>query len=159
MQDLFRHLHFDPKLAVRFLAVFTRMEYALKVGGFAKGDETKVDPNWDVLANTINDAFLAIDDANVVEARDYLLNLPPRKQVLIDGEVQFVDQQINLKQARTQQVLRMVRIVRNNLFHGDKYLRDGEQEPGRNERLVSAGLHVLLACSVLEERVRMNFEH
>lgn len=36
MQDLFRHLHFDPELAVRFLAVFSRMEYALKVSRTAE---------------------------------------------------------------------------------------------------------------------------
>ena len=159
MQNLFRHLHFDPELAIEFLAVFSRMEYALKVGGFAIGRDKSVDANWDSFANAINAAFLANAEANVVEARDFLLQSPPRRQVLLAGKVRFVDQVIDPKQALTQQLLRLVRTVRNNLFHGGKYLPDGEQEPGRNERLVRASLCVLLACSVLNDDVRMNFEH
>lgn len=159
MQDLFRHLHFDPGLAVEFLAVFSRMEYALKVGGFAVGNDTGVDPNWDVFANSVNAAFMAIADADVVEARNYLLQSPPRKHVLLGDQLGFADQKIDPKQAPTQQVIRMVRTVRNNLFHGGKYLPDGEQEPGRNEKLVQASLRVLRACAVLDHRVQMNFEH
>lgn len=159
MQDLFRHLHFDPRLAVEFLAVFSRMEYALKVGGFAVGDDKKVDPNWDAFANAIDGAFMAIEDKGVVEARQFLLQSPPRKQVLEDGKVRFVDQVVEPKQRQTQQILKMVRTVRNNLFHGGKYLPDGEKEPGRNEKLVQASLCVLRACAVLNPGVQLHFDH
>lgn len=159
MQDMFRHLHMPAELAVQFQAAFSRMEYALKLGGFPMGGEAKVEPNWDLFANTVNEAFMAIADADLVEAREFLLHHPPRKQVLKDGHVTFIDQVADAKQRPTQQVLLMVRTVRNNLFHGGKFLPNGEQEPGRNERLVRHGLRVLLACSVLHERVHMNFEH
>lgn len=159
MHDLLRHLHFAPELAVEFQAVFSRLEYALKVSGFASGGEEKVNANWDLFANTVDAAFLALDDASLVEARDYLLQHPPRKQVLVDKVVRFADQSIDPNQRQTQQVLRLVRTVWNNLFHNGKFLPDGEQEPGRNERLVLASLRVLRACSTLDARVRMSFEH
>lgn len=135
------------------------MEYALKAGGFAFGNDKGVDTNWDLFANTVNDAFLNIAEADVMEAREFLLQAPPRKQVLLDNHLRFVDQVIDTKQRPTQQMLLMVRTVRNNLFHGGKYLPDGEQEAGRNERLVRASLCVLQACSALDHRVRVNFEY
>ncbi len=159
MQDMFRHLHMPPELAVEFLAVFSRMEYALKVTTYAVGNDSKVDANWDKFANTVNDAFTAIADADVVAAREFLLANPPRKQVLNNGKVDFKDQVIDEAQRPTQQVLLMVRTIRNNLFHGGKYLPNGEQEPGRNKVLVTHAMRVLLACSALDNDVQFSFEN
>ena len=159
MQDMFRHLHIPPELACEFLAVFSRMEYALKSTTYAVGNHKKVDPAWDAFANDINNEFLAIARDDVVEARDFLLVHPPRKQVLQGQKIAFVDQIIDLHQARTQQVLLMVRTIRNNLFHGGKYSPEGEQEAGRNHLLVRYGLCILLACSTLDANVKSSFEH
>jgi len=159
LENMYRHLYMPAELAVEFSAVFARMEYALKTGGFAVGNESRVDPNWDLFANTINDDFLAAADADVVEARDYLLQHPPRKQVLKNGQLIFVDQVIDPNQRPTQQVLLMVRAIRNNLFHGGKFLPNGEQEQGRNERLVRSALRVLLVCALLHPGVHTSFEH
>ena len=159
MEDIFRHLHMPPELAVQFQAVFSRMEYALKVGGFAVGNEAKVDANWDKFANTVNDVFMAITDPAVVQAREFLLQQPPRKQVLKEDKVDFKDQVIDKDQRPAQQVLLMVRTIRNNLFHGGKYLPNGEQEPGRNKDLVAHALCVLLACSTLYDDVRFSFDN
>lgn len=159
MQDMFRHLHMPPELAAEFLAVFSRMEYALKVTTYAVGNDSKVDANWDKFANTVNDAFMAVADADVVAAREFLLANPPRKQVLNNGKVDFKDHVIDEAQRPTQQVLLMVRTIRNNLFHGGKYLPNGEQEPGRNKELVTHALRVLLACSALDKDVQLSFEN
>jgi len=148
-----------PELACEFLAVFSRMEYALKSTSYAIGGEKKVDPAWDRFANDINQKFLAIAPQELVEACDYLLAQPPRKQVLQDNRIAFVDQVIDHQQAKTQQVLQMVRTVRNNLFHGGKYCPEGEREAGRNQLLVEHSLRVLLACSAIDEVVRLSFEY
>jgi hypothetical protein len=158
MEDVFRHLHIPPELACQFLAVFSRMEYALKSTRYAIGSEKKVDPAWDSFANEIDDAFLQIEDPEVVAARNYLLTRPPRKQTLAGNRITFTDQIIDANQKQTQQILLMVRTVRNNLFHGGKYLPEGEQEAGRNHLLVRHGLTVLLACSKLDQEVRNSFE-
>jgi len=159
MHDIFRHLHIPPELACEFLAVFSRMEYALKSTTYAVGNERKVHPAWDNFANDIDNEFLAIARQDVVEARDYLLEHPPRKQVLLGDKIAFVDQVIDLRQARTQQVLLMVRAVRNNLFHGGKYAPEGEREAGRNYFLVRNSLCILLECSALDASVRNSFNH
>lgn len=159
MQDLFRHFHMSPELACRFLATFSRLEYALKSTSYVAGSENNVAPAWDRFANDIDEKFLAITRPDVVVARDYLLERAPRKQVLHDGTVAFVEQAIDLKQVKTQQVLLMVRTVRNNLFHGGEYCPEGEIEAGRNQLLVSNGLCLLLACAELHVDVRASFEN
>ena len=159
MDNMYRHLQIPPELACEFLAVFSRMEYALKSANYAVGSAKKVEPAWDSFANSINEKFCAITHQDIVEACDYLLKQPPRKQGLQANKIVFVDQVIDLRQTKTQQILLMVRTVRNNLFHGGKYSPDGEREAGRNHLLVRYGIAVLLACSVLDDGVRSSFEH
>jgi hypothetical protein len=158
MEDVFRHLHISPELVCRFVAVFSRMEYALKSTRYAIGDEKYVEPAWDTFANDIDDAFFKVLDPEVVLARNYLLAHPPTKQTLAGNRVAFTDQTINTSQKQTQQLLLMVRKVRNNLFHGGKYLPQGEQETGRNHLLVQYALTVLLTCSKLDQEVCNSFE-
>ncbi|OGS96965.1 MAG: hypothetical protein A3H31_10935 [Gallionellales bacterium RIFCSPLOWO2_02_FULL_57_47] len=159
VEQIFRHLHMPPKLACEFLATFSRMEYALKSTKYAIGDDKKVDPAWDRFANDIHEAFEGIAEPDLLEAKNYLLSHPPRKQTLAGHKITFIDQAIDAKQRTSQQLLLMVRTVRNNLFHGGKYLPDGEQEEGRNNLLVKHSLTVLLACSKLDHEVRSSFEH
>ena len=147
-----------PELACEFLATFSRMEYALKSTGYAIGDDKKVNPDWDKFANEIDEAFERITEPELVEAKKYLLSNPPRKQTLAGHKITFIDQTIDVKQRTSQQLLLMVRTVRNNLFHGGKYLPEGEHEPGRNKLLVKHALTILLACSKLNDEVRSSFE-
>lgn len=159
MDQAFRHLQMPPELACKFLAVFSRLEYALKASGYAVGNESRIDPAWDRFANEIDGTFANLQNEVVAEARNYLLSSPPRKQVLKDSRVIFQDQRIDENQRKAQQVLLMVRTVRNNLFHGGKHLPDGEKEPNRNFHLVDSALKVLEACSALNTEVRAAYEH
>lgn len=84
---------------------------------------------------------------------------PPRKQVYLDNRVIFVDQSIDNKQKKTQQLFLMIRTVRNNLFHGGKYLPDGEIEAGRNELLVKYSIIVLLASIKLNEKTYVSYQY
>lgn len=159
MHDLFRHLYMPPELACEFLAVFLRLEYALKATSrYANGNEGGVIANWDLFANDIDREFSQIKDDAFRTAVEYLLAHPPRKQVLKQGIVGFADQQIDSKQSKAQQTLLMIRTVRNNLFHGGKHLPVGEREAGRNAELVSSALTVLKHCISLNNDVRQRFE-
>ena len=158
MDRVFQHLHMPVALAIEFIAVFSRMEHALKSTGYALGNEGKVVPAWDRFANEINEQFEQINDEEIIRAKELLLNAPPRKQVLRNGQVVFQDQEVDHNQRPTQQAIRFVRTVRNNLFHGGKYLPKGEVELGRNEALVRASLKVLKACVVLNDHVRRSYE-
>ncbi|WP_428098773.1 hypothetical protein [Candidatus Rariloculus sp.] len=154
----FRHLEMPADLACEFLAVFSRLEYALKAAKYAHGDATRVEAAWDTFANSVNDAFTSIPDRDLQDAVSLLLGAPPRKQVIRDGLVKFVEQVIDRKQSDAQQTLLMVRTVRNNLFHGGKYLPHGEIEVGRNESLVRASLIVLNHCVSLDDAVNDAFQ-
>jgi hypothetical protein len=57
MDRVFQHLHMPVALAIEFIAVFSRMEHALKSTGYALGNEGKVVPAWDKFANEINEQF------------------------------------------------------------------------------------------------------
>jgi len=158
VNHLFRHLHMPADLAIEFMATFSRMEHALKSTGYALGNQGKVEPDWDRFANEIDQQFDQLNNNQLTEAKDFLLNSPPRKQVLQDGLVTFQEQTVDQNQRTTQQVLRFVRTVRNNLFHGGKYLPTGENEVGRNEELVKASLKVIKACIELNDGVRQSYE-
>lgn len=158
LNHVFRHLHVPTELAIEFIAVFSRMEHALKSTLYATGNIQRVEPNWDRFANDIDAEFKAIDNPSLTEAVKFILSEPPRKQILGDDGVQFVDQTIDCNQRTTQQALLMVRTVRNNLFHGGKYLPDGEIDEGRNKRLVEASLLILNACCKLHQEVRNSYE-
>ncbi len=159
MDRLYRHLHMPYEIAIEFIATFSRAEHALKSTSYVLGDEKKVVPDWDKFANEIHEEFEINEDTQITEAVNELLEHPPRKQVLVNRKVVFKNQSIDKKQKRTQQAILMIRTVRNNLFHGGKYLPNGEVENGRNERLVRASLIVLNECLRLNDDVRASFEY
>lgn len=159
MNHLFQQLHIPEGVTIEFMVTFSRMEYALKSTGYALGNERKVEPDWDRFANEIHEQFEQLDSEELVEAKILLLYSPPRKQVFQHGQVIFQDQALDQNQRTTQQIIRFVRTVRNNLFHGGKYLQTGEIETGRNEALTRASLKVIKACIELKEEVKQSYEH
>lgn len=159
MDTAFRHLHMPSELACEFLAVFARMEYALKATRFAVRNGRDVSVSWDRFANEAHERFHAEASEELKTAVDFLWNYPPRKQFLADDErVRFREFEIDPAQRKLQQLILMVRAVRNNLFHGGKHLPDGESEPGRNERLVRSSLVLLRECAQLVDDVREAYE-
>lgn len=160
--DPFKHLHIQRELACEFMAVFSRLEYAIKATpGYAGGNEKWAEALWDRFANDVNDAFCSvpIDEAEFWEAVNYLLNHPPRKQVLADDGLVFKEQIVDMKQTKAQQTLLMIRTIRNNLFHGGKHYPEGEQEPGRNQQLVAHGLYVLKRCLPMHQTVQERYNY
>ena len=54
-------------------------------------------------------------------------------------------------------LLRMVRTVRNNLFHGGKYNIEVHEEVERTELLLQNSLTILMACLRLSQEVERQF--
>lgn len=159
MNQVFRHLHMSSDLVCEFIAVFSRLEYALKATRFSVGNDDGVSANWDRFANEANAIFHEIDSEVLETSVKYLFSRPPRKQVLEDRQrLNFREFEIDHAQRPLQQILLMVRTIRNNLFHGGKYLPFGEDEPGRNEALVQHSLIVLNTCALLLDDVRECYE-
>lgn len=128
--------HFEvPAEAVYFFALFSRLEFALKRGGFCKGAlRQNAEPNWNAFANKLGEPFF-----NALQNRpetEVLFREPPRAmKVGPDGEPFFEDQAAPQTAA---DLFVAARRIRNNLFHGEKvYFAD------RDQQLVFAATFVL----------------
>ena len=158
MVSPFHRLKLDPQLACEFLGVFARFEFALKAGGFAERDATGVSPKWDGFARTIDGKFNPANSVELNEAVDYLLNRPPRKEVLINNQIDWRDAAPDANLTRAERVLLMVRRVRNNLFHGGKFLAPEGEGDDRDKLLVQHSLAVLKACIPINAQVRAAYD-
>ncbi len=153
-------LGIDHELVFRFFAVFSRFEFALKRSGeFLRADVPEAKPDWSAFAAKIEGRFESSEEPGLQDAYRYLLAEPPNTQMRSDGRVTWQRTDRRASESDEAYVLRLVRTTRNNLFHGGKYPEgDGGvvDEPGRNERLLKAGLDVLAASlrfyPSLEER-------
>ena len=130
------------RLASEMFRTFARFEYALKAAGFHYG-EGPAEPNWRAFAQSIPEA-LKSPKIPLAEAVAYILKHPPKKQMVIDDELQWSEAPPETD-LHSDLVLLYVRRVRNNLFHGGKF--NGKWfEPERSEQLLRHSLTVLNAC-------------
>jgi hypothetical protein len=77
----------------------------------------------------------------------------------VNGALRFEPRPVDSNLPKAEQVLLLVRRVRNNLFHGGKHLPDGEVETGRNAALVGYALTILTHCAGLHPDVRVRYEY
>lgn len=157
MHDLFPKMLLPQKLTYEFLGTFARFEYALKESGFAKGSAASVEPTWDAFATSIDWHFRRVADPDFKAAVEFLLNEPPRKQVLLGVAIVWKESPPRRTLPKAQQVLLMVRRVRNNLFHGAKVWSTEYGNRDRDIKLVEASLTVLKHCTLLNARVHEAF--
>ena len=122
---------------IEFFVVFSRFEYALKRAGYVSGNEKRASANWDKFASDIEDAFRPDQTAELQNAVTYLQNSPPRKQVVQDDELRWKDNTPSKNEPRLRWLLRLVRTVRNNLFHGEKFRTLLEEHPPRDIDLMT----------------------
>jgi hypothetical protein len=85
-------------------------------------------------------------------AINYYLTKPPKKQVVLNGNLDWEESKPDHKN-QAELILRLVCRVRNNLFHGGKF-NNRWFEPQRSEELLSNGLVILRAAIAANEKVR-----
>lgn len=142
-----------------FFATFSRFEFSLKHSGFAKGDRQRnALANWDKFAAEHNELFqhelkLAKNDL-LIEAVNYLFENPPRRLKFEKGQLKW--QERNIQRRTLEELLVIVRAIRNNLFHGSKNLVIFN-EPTRDSKLISSGLIVLNECLNLNRTLKLKF--
>ena len=134
-------LNVPRELTLEFLATFARFEFALKKAGYAHGDDSKVSPDWDSFANDVA-KLDAATLAPALNACQYLQQHPPKKQVLTNGSLGWVARQGTTGSA-IGDVLRSVRTVRDNVFHGGKFPDGMVTDPLRDEQLIRDCVAVL----------------
>lgn len=135
-------LNVPKELTLEFLGVFARFEYALKRAGYVKGNDKYVSADWDRFTREVGNLDPSAL-APVVGCCQYLQEHPPKKQVLLDGRLEWVLRQGDSGPA-IGTILLSVRTVRNNVFHGGKFPDGPVDEPLRDTQLVSDCLAVLV---------------
>ena len=106
-------------LVFHFFIIFSRFEYTLKRGGFITA---KAEPAWDDFAKKHRKDFALDKTAALKAACAYFEAHPPRKQTCVGASSSWSRQLKRTNEPQLVWLLCMVRRVRNNLFHGGKYL-------------------------------------
>jgi hypothetical protein len=150
-------LQFDHKLVLSFFMEFARFEYALKRSGFLRKGIKDAKPDWNSFA-----AWIRAHPSNTQSLRaagQLLMTRPPKKQVVVGGALSWEECARDTGDTDEAYLLRLMRVVRNNLFHGGKFpYPDGPvQDIARDRELLTAGLDILRACRTLAPQLESFF--
>jgi hypothetical protein len=148
----------NTAVVLAFFFEFSRFEYALKRAGFLIRNTRDAKPDWDVFAGAVAERWHTINDEQFASACAYLVQNPPAKQVVVDRALAWQDTTRGAGERDAAFVLRCVRQVRNNLFHGGKFPLRPIPSVERDARLLDAARSVLGAALTLDENVRSHFE-
>lgn len=152
-------LSVNHKLVFWFFAFFSRFEYALKRTCFLKsGAKSKAQPNWDTFADSLCGKFESVQNKAFQEAMVFLCQKPPRQQVVSGCDLEWCETEQGDGESLEKYVLRLVRTVRNNLFHGGKYPSGPMYDMARDGKLLKESIVVLRQCLELSDSVRKAFE-
>lgn len=131
----------DQQLATEFFAAFAGAEYTLKERGYIKrGRDDGAGADWDAYAQAISGLFKKQRDPEFRAAWADLTTSPPRKQVVRNGHLAWQSTSRGPKWTDEYWGLLLARRVRNNLFHGGKFILGGFDGYARDRSLVQAAL-------------------
>lgn len=149
----------DRALAWEFFVFFSRFEYALKRDRrFLQPGTGDAQPNWDRFASDHNHNFNPATSQALQDAVAFYLAHPPRKQLRNHGEMSWSEPQTwDGREPQLIWLLRVVRTVRNNLFHGGKFPLLPVHEVSRDRNLIMHGLVILDGALSLDRVVQHNF--
>jgi len=149
----------DRRLAWEFFVFFSRFEYALKRHQrYLMPGTGDAQPNWDRFASDNAAKFSPAALPALQEAVQSYVAQPPRKQLRDKGEMKWSDPQVwDERDPQLIWLLRVIRTVRNNLFHGGKFPLLPVAEPSRDRELIANGLAVLKAALALDPEVEHQF--
>jgi len=150
----------DRERLFRFLVLFARWECALKRNQFArKGSYDRAEADWDAFADTVTGSLAAVNAPGFTLARTYLLNNPPKQQCFENDQIRWRDNpRRECEREDARYLFRVIRDVRNNLFHGGKYQDGRIEDLARDRQLVDSATTVLEAAVKLNAGIRQVFE-
>jgi hypothetical protein len=153
----------DKELAIEFFVVFSRFEFSLKYSKqmyrkpgtrLKKVDQKKmysVQPNWEMFVSEIRPRLDQIKLTEILNAADGLLNPPVNKEEMDDEkEIVWVPAEKG-NRGDLEYIFDLIQIVRNNMFHGGKYL---STDLIMNKQRIKSALNVLRICLNLDEDVK-----
>lgn len=128
------------ELAFDFFYWFSRFEFALKENKFL--NRTKAgdyaEPGWDLFVKEHEAVFQLTDQTNK------LLELNPKRQkVGANSDLEWKEVGIADCKSELCKVVRLLKTIRNNLFHGGKHGAEGWDDPDRTKILLRLGKSIL----------------
>lgn len=126
-------------LAFEFFFWFSRFEYTLKENGFWKShqDGAKADPGWEDFVDRWHAGFVMTEEAV------RLLTDPPDRQIVMHNRLEWRPVCLTDCTSDMQRVVRLVKTIRNNLFHGGKHGSKQWDNAKRTKQLLTDGKAVL----------------
>jgi hypothetical protein len=155
------------RLLLEFFLNFSRFEYALKASGYFKRanpsrqnrpDPPDANPDWCRFRMEMRTIFRIDRNEELLEACQYILDDPPRKQVIVNDSAAWETPVRSQHESEIEFLLRMVKCVRNNLFHGGKHNIELHEDTQRTELLLRSGLVILRECLRLAPHVKQEFD-
>ena len=128
------------RLAFCFFFRFSRFEFALKEKGYLRNADpgSRAAPNWRTFAEEWTGRYVISKQATA------LIDARPKCQIVgPDGSLGWQDVDLSAFPTELGKVVRLLQVIRNNLFHGGKHGADGWDDPGRTEYLLMLGKSVL----------------
>jgi len=126
--------------AFTFFYWFSRFEFSLKENGFLKSETEgkNAEAGWDIFVKHYSSDFEHTEDTK----RLLFLN-PKRQKVGVNKNLEWQDVGLTDCQSELSKVVRLLKTIRNNLFHGGKHGADGWDNPERTRILLVTGKNVL----------------
>lgn len=144
----------NPEKIVRCFSLFSRFEHAMKCHDYAHASRTGyIEPDWKKLCKNMSGAFSSLNSKKLVNSVQYLLVNAPKKQTIHHRWIANPDP--NWCRDDSSKAIWRARNVRNNLFHGGKFLDVDKQ---RDEQLIDAACDILLAVLIIDNTLRQWFE-
>jgi hypothetical protein len=138
------------ELVFEFFATFARMEYSLKVvPRFRQPGNGDAKADWASFAIEIAPAFAPAGDQRLRDALQYLLVPGLRYYSVLDDVLDWRPFPV-VGDSEALRTIRLIKQLRNNLFHGAKFALDPNSDPDRERKLVESAtllLHHMLALS------------
>ncbi len=151
----------DRQLLLDFFLTFAKFEYALKNCGFYQRrnlNQYDARPDWDRFPGSLRDSFQIGRDDKLRQACQYILDEPPNKQVIVNNSVDWQTPERGNNESDINFILRMVRCIRNNLFHGAKHSTNVNKNKERTEKLLKYSSVILKECLNLTPNLKGSFE-
>ena len=140
--------------AMKFMATFVRLEFALKENGYCAQSRWS-NVQWDKVANELGSTFYE----TVVSSTkaETILQHPPKKQIAQHQILQWEEQ---AAPTNVSELLEAVRRIRNNQFHGGKsgHPDDAPEDRQRREKLIAEAQWVIELILRRMPIIRASFE-
>ena len=144
----------DARLIFDFFIVFSRFEFALKRCGYLKGNSNQAEPDWNKFCNDFQGKYDKKVSPEFQSAWEYYTTHPPMKQVVKDDQIVWKENKQG-SDSEFRWILRSIRTVRNNLFHGGKFPYDQV----RDNALLFHGLMILNEVIKYDIKLERMFTH